>query len=129
MVPVPTKLPPRVVQSKDPLRPSSQVITPVPPEIDFISKVPEQVDPLLETTVNGAPVLIPASPVPVNVSEPSDTCPVTDKLAEQAVVSSRTEEKTIHFTDFLCIYPVPFHCSIMSPDPIWYVSDSSAEEL
>jgi hypothetical protein len=104
IVPVPESFEPLEVQLNEPLRLSSQVNAPVPPESDFISKVPEQVVPLLEVIVNGAVVFIPASPDPVNVSNPSESRPDTGMVAEQAAIRVSKEAATIGPILFLFIY-------------------------
>lgn len=95
IVPVPESFDPLAVQLNEPLRPSSQVNVPVPPESVSMSNTPEQLVPLVEVMVNGAAVFIPASPLPVNTSEPSESWPVTGKVAEQPEASASTEPTRI----------------------------------
>ena len=103
IVPAPESFEPLEVQLNDPPRPSSQVNAPAPPESDFMSNVPEHAVPLLEVMVNGAAVFIPASPEPVNVSDPSESCPDTGKVAEQAAVIATSEKASIQLLGFLFI--------------------------
>jgi hypothetical protein len=69
-----------------------------------MSNVPEHAVPLLDAMVNGAPVLMPASPEPVKVSVPFNNCPDTGMVVEQAAKIPTREAENINFFDFLNMF-------------------------